>query len=520
MRKFRYVVCIILILSILFTACQTETPPETSEESTGERFEETAGETLEAEIPTETEHFGPPEGDEKAKEFWTIAEDMISYYLKALMPNGKDWYAEHNGEMLQRVDVEETGIGVAQTSDIVFYRAVVGETLEDVVFHMLAALYEPYLTHEQGRDFTITEIRLDLQKQEILTSEAATDQLISAAWEAWNSGANYSDYADCLYDTIYREYSASGIIPLGENMWILPVIEGYYRYEGVDVYRFDELEEHGGTAAENGLYPFTRQGEAKDFVYLLIKESNIYRLQRLVDMEISIPPYFGAGEEIPDGFRAMANEQIDSYVAKVEATRAQFFSDYNGDKVQTIPAAEFGSPGMSDDIVFYRADEGETLEEIIVKLSDARMEKFLVKNGSSGFVVTDYFLDIEEQVIKTPEELREILMEELWGNWKGGYPGYAPEELLALGRNFWFNGFYLIGEEMWLLPTLNGYYKYEGRTLEGTFEEYLAMYPEKEKNGMMPFALGMGSSYILIKEGDVYRLQNASEVAGMWNFDE
>lgn len=514
MKQLKTIIGVILILAVLFTGCQTETPPEPSEtgteESNGGLNGETTGETGKEDTSAETDASGPPEGDKTAESFWRVTEPLISEFFQKLAPTVTEMYALYNKEALQVVDVEETGTGIAQLSDIVFYEEVSGETLNEVLVNMVAALYAPYLTEQEGRDFTVTEISWQFQNQDILTADEVSEYLISAAWEVWNSGKTYNSYQDCLYTAIWERYSTGGIIPIGEDVWLIPAIEGYYRYEGVDVYSFEDYMAMGGDAAVNGLLPFAKEGETKDFVYLLVKRKGVYRLQRMVDMGISVPAYYGEGEDVPEEFRQLVNVEINQYLERLDGAKADWFAEYNGEKIQMIPAADRGYPYYSDDVAFYRADEGETLGAILAQLSDAMTEKFFAKDKESDFVVTEYYLDFEGQVIQSCEEVREKVIQQIWSRWKIDYPADEPEEFIPYHLYNSDAGLYLIGEDMWLLPRLNGYYGYEGEIWGDTLEEYLERYPEHAKNGMaQTIWFDRGYTYILVKEDDIYRLQRA-----------
>ena len=113
-----------------------------------------------------------------------------------------------------------------------------GENPEGIVVRMTNLMMEPLMTPNDSRPFTITEYVIDEQE----------------------------------------------LVSVGEDIWILPYINGYYSYEGSDIVSMKECLEAEPLLDKNDLIPFMRQGSAENFVYILIKDENVYRLQRAYDM--------------------------------------------------------------------------------------------------------------------------------------------------------------------------------------------------------------------------------------------
>ena len=154
-----------------------------------------------------------------------------------------DWFAAYNGEKLQRITKENPETySPAVCSDIIFYEAEEGESLEDIMNKMIDAMIQPLTEPSQVRPFTITEYRLEEQ-------------------------------AFYLYDES---------VP---DVWILPYLNGYYSYTGTDFVSMETVVTEEPDRVKDGLIPFMRQGEEEAFAYVLMKEGNVYRLQRAMDME-------------------------------------------------------------------------------------------------------------------------------------------------------------------------------------------------------------------------------------------
>lgn len=151
----------------------------------------------------------------------------------------QDYFAAYNGEKLQRmVSKRGDNYSPATCDDIIFYYAEDGETIEEVLAAMKTAMLEPLTVPSEERPYTVTSYDVTEQKE---------------------------------------------IIELEQNMWCLPFLEGSYKFDGVDLLsmeerlKFEELQ-------ENGLLPFERQGSSGMFQFILLKENNVYRLQRLEKM--------------------------------------------------------------------------------------------------------------------------------------------------------------------------------------------------------------------------------------------
>lgn len=163
-----------------------------------------------------------------------------------------DFFADYNGEKIQRIVSEEGDVYTpSMCDDIIFYCADEEETLEEILVVMKTAIMEPLTTPSEDRPFTVT-----------------------------------------AYDVSSQEK----IVELEENMWCLPVLEGKYKFDGMDFVTMEdrlEFEEPD----ENGLLDFLRQGSGSLFQFILLKEGDVYRLQRLVRMS-EIAPELKRYEEL------------------------------------------------------------------------------------------------------------------------------------------------------------------------------------------------------------------------------
>ena len=153
-----------------------------------------------------------------------------------------DWFAAYNGEKLQRITAQSIeSYSPALCPDIIFYRAEEGEAIDEILNKMIDAMIQPLTEPSEVRPFTITEYRLEEQAYEI-------------------------------YDE-----NVPGV-------WILPYLNGYYSYTGTDFVTMETIMENEPELVKDGMVPFLRQGSEEVFVYILMQEGNVYRLQRAQDM--------------------------------------------------------------------------------------------------------------------------------------------------------------------------------------------------------------------------------------------
>lgn len=155
-----------------------------------------------------------------------------------------------------------------------------------------------------------------------------------------------------------------------------------------------------------------------------------------------------------------------------EADISKWFEEYNGNSLQIIKSPDSVDESHSvtgrSETVFYRSDEND-VQKVLHEMLTAMIDPLMEENEGRYYTITRYELD-EEQPLKQ------------------------------------------INENVWMLEIISGYYAYEGTDM-GTMEE--VMQHEEVKDGMIPF-MAQGSSnifqWILIKEGDVYRLQLAHDM--------
>lgn len=153
------------------------------------------------------------------------------------------WFKDYNGEKLHRIaGTDDDNYSPATCPDIIFYRADADEDINDIVTAMFKAIMEPLKEESSVRPFTVTKYFLD--QQEILIYEGR------------------------------------------ENTWLLPFLNGYYVYEGTDGVTMATAKNGGNT--KDGMVALYRQGSDETFQFILMREGNVWRLQRAVDMGLEV----------------------------------------------------------------------------------------------------------------------------------------------------------------------------------------------------------------------------------------
>ena len=300
--------------------------------------------------------------------------------------------------------------------------------------------------------------------------------------DQWYSQAGGVEYADVICADVSHENR------------IYTIVTYYHRYEDM-----------WGVA-------WLRQGEEGQYTF---ERNTLY-----------YTPYYKE-ESAPEGFYATAvkrmEESRDTWMQGIlAADKNLWFTAYNGDDLQVLdgdysymaqwPGVEdgydwYGSPMYCDDIVYYRPAEDETIEEIAAAMMEAMVERMTEPSEIRPFTITKY--QIMEQNVKSTEEV----LKDLWKQYRRNVSMDQAEPWKDyLKRAVTYDGRAPIGEDMWCFIPY-GYYAFEGMGILGTtMEDEINAWPEGVMDGMVTFQ-AQGSDdvflFILMKEGDVYRLQRA-----------
>ena len=160
----------------------------------------------------------------------------MKYALMSEEANWQWWYRDYDGSDIQRIPMEGDSTGPVTRNDIIYYQTGKNEKIEVVLDKMLRTMIDPLMEASDEREYRI--VRYDLEELPV--------------------------------------------VQLTENMWMLEYIHGYYEYEGNDISDMETMINSGlCTVREDGMIPFFMQGSQEQFIYLIIKQGNVYRMQRL-----------------------------------------------------------------------------------------------------------------------------------------------------------------------------------------------------------------------------------------------
>lgn len=200
--------------------------------------------------------------------FWTAVcgtgcgkadtEEELLQSGESIEISGQDFFVNYNGEKVQRIISEDGNTySPARCNDIIFYRADAGESPEDVLTAMKEAILEPLTVATEERPFTVTSYSVREQTQiyclapenEIPEESAVPQWILEYEWEK-----------------------------TADEVWLLPVLEGYYCFEGTDLVSMDILLE--SEASRDGMVSFVTQGSEETFLFILMRREDVYRLER------------------------------------------------------------------------------------------------------------------------------------------------------------------------------------------------------------------------------------------------
>lgn len=406
------------------------------------------------------------------------------WHIDSITTNGGNpYFNAYNGEKLQILKCKETDSGSPNyCNDIIFYRADEGETIEDVLIAMKTVILESLMVPSDDRPFTVTD-----------------------------------------YDvTVEQPYEQIDI-----SAWRLPVLTGYYSYEGTDMVDFETKQQEGVLDAE-GRVPFFAQGSDEVFYFILLEQNGVYRLQRedaataMLNGKLTYhnPVY----EELPasgnrpttggpDWFNAVSelmNGNMPNHTTKAE----QSFDSNHGDLKCTQPSNENGHVFTISNLVLWE-EKNVVLKNVSLDLSTYTTSFIWRENGiyydePSGeiYVVFSPTLDeaqggtgmVEYQVLLAtiPQVGSENYTIRCYGNPDsslnlGGYYTYRTtkiDNLIYLGESRHGDSFYTIDTNTMGLESLS----YVNRALYTQAESYLA-----QCGFGTEFAL---SSQVVCKTGD------------------
>ena len=176
---------------------------------------------------------------------------------------------------------------------------------------------------------------------------------------------------------------------VGENVWLIPYISGYYTYEGVDGVTMEEALK-SVLPNEDGMIPYNRGKSPENYAYIVMLHDGVWRYQKLVDM---MDPSPKTSARMPKDATALDKETLNWF-------ETEFFN---------IPDNKMANAFIGYDI-YYEKPEDIPLYYIfydgILGKESARVtedEEKLLKSKDAG--------DVKGNIYKvTKEEMNEVLL--------------------------------------------------------------------------------------------------------------
>ena len=84
-----------------------------------------------------------------------------------------------------------------------------------------------------------------------------------------------------------------------------------------------------------------------------------------------------------------------------------YFAAYNGEKLQRMVSkrGDNYSPATCDDIIFYYAEDGETIEEVLAAMKTAMLEPLTVPSEERPYTVTAYDVSEQNEIIELEQNM-------------------------------------------------------------------------------------------------------------------
>lgn len=151
------------------------------------------------------------------------------------------YFEEYNNQSFQRIVINPPSASSPDiSSDIFFSKANSEETPSDILTKMIDSIIEPYTKEETGFSYVITDYYVEEQR----------------------------------------------LIPLGEKIWLIPYLNVYMKYAGTGFAgTMEQYINSEPNLCREGYMPLFRQGSSDEFMYILMENDGVYRLQRLKNIK-------------------------------------------------------------------------------------------------------------------------------------------------------------------------------------------------------------------------------------------
>lgn len=220
-----------------------------------------------------------------------MTENFESLPLYSYLSDTAAIFADYSGEgneIIRYTTHPEVSLQTSTTSDDVFYWVdESGDADEQTAAHELIDMRFADFQAMDADERNFTLLDYSIKEQTLYSFEGLAEYQADNFFKRVIDKT--ADEASAVLDeemqsAINGSQESSMLLALGENMWILdPLVT--IKYEGrVSFYMFDELEDIG-YIGEDGFAREPQQGSSGMFIHILIREGNVWRMQRLAALK-------------------------------------------------------------------------------------------------------------------------------------------------------------------------------------------------------------------------------------------
>lgn len=222
-----------------------------------------------------------PEGfDDAAREMLSENAKHLSYG-SMFLEDRESWFADYNDWAIQVARYHADYSSPLDSENAVFYYADEEMTLEEIAAKMVEILVAEGNVQSEERTFVIASYRILEPK---LIDSADNWNLCLKDWSKAEPSvqANIRAY---IRDWLLYRANRSGFIPIGEDMWYF-VPKGYYSFSGaVSGKTMTQIMKEIPEQTAGGKVPLVAEGDEENYIFVLMKQDNVYRLQSIKGMQ-------------------------------------------------------------------------------------------------------------------------------------------------------------------------------------------------------------------------------------------
>ena len=222
-----------------------------------------------------------PEGFDDAADAMLLENGKRLTYGEMFLGDLESWFADYKGWAIQVERYHADYLSPLDSENAVFYYADEEMAPEEIAAKMVEILVAEGNAESEDRTFVIGTYRV-LEPE--LMDKGDSWNLCLKDWSksAPNVQANLRAY---IRDWLLYRAEGAGFIPVGEDMWYF-VPKGYYSFSGaVDGKTMTQIMKEISEQTAGGKIPLVAEGEEENYIFVLMKQDNVYRLQSIKGMQ-------------------------------------------------------------------------------------------------------------------------------------------------------------------------------------------------------------------------------------------